>query len=822
MKKRAYFLALPAMILGLGSCGDKGETPTTIEPVEITEAAEAVPPITPEPLSEPVVLAPEPAAAPVVLTAEQRAEKLGFARHLPPGTEAMITFHNGADTAKRLESSKLWEVVQGMGGMMFGGGMGGMDDMDFDFEMDEDFAIPEEGEEDAVEDEGRGLEGAAIGAALGAALGEEAGEVGDDDDLDIDGMFLDDMEMREPVGPGTMLGTEFGIAMGATSGVQAASALNLYARYSYLQTRAMARGLVAAAKTGDIAAMSEALEEFSETGLPELLADPEGGIGLLEGMQMPPLYIYFRLPEESRDNAALEIASMIEYLGMAEDMVAPIEFEKAGGSFAGYRVIGAAIAESMEEGREAMTETLDDEMIDRLIATVAAKDMIVVSGVVGDYVVIFAGSSEEDFALVEDVNSSMLAGTTLAHTDAFHDKQLAAVMHGEAEMIKLMVEASGGMAELANAVREGISGEEGLGDTRDLEAMLRIAAERELTLRKMTTTETFGVVAYLEDGLMVESFGGTDQGAFDWQSTATLGALGDSPDVVLFANMTSDAAYDAASRAYLEALVETAYALAMKLSEFSIDGMEDYLPMVGVFDEKLRPELAGIWAALSGSFAEGLGAEKAFVMDLKGGMPALPGVPQPVVDNARFARISMIAPVTDREKLAASWTEINAATTRLMAAVSEMAEKDIPMPKPLSSQNDGYTSWFIALPFTDNDFIPSATIGDDWFVASTSTNHAIQLINEAKAEPTAETRTGVMFRMNFVAMQDFARETLKVIEENGEAIFGGEDTFAFENFEEQKEMIGSLIEAMDDLDSLSTHTRREGGVLRSTLHLKTR
>jgi hypothetical protein len=822
MKTRAYLLALPAAFLALTSCGDKGGSPTTPEPTEVTEPSGTTE--TP-PVAEPIPAA-ETAAetvdiAPLVLTAEQRAETLGFARYLPADTEAFVSFHNGADAAKRTQGLKIWEVFESMGGMMMGGMMGpgpGFDEMDFEFEMDEDFAIPE-GEEDAEEEPtGRALEGAALGAII----------AGDDEDGDFEGMFLEDMdmdmemEMRESVGPGTMLGTEFGIAMGPNTGIQAANALTAYTRYSYLRTRAMARGLVAAAKTGDKETFSEAMKEFSGAGFGELLSDPESGIAVFERMQMPPLYIHFRLPEEERENAALEIASMVEFLGMAEDMVTPVEFEKAGSTFAGYRLVGSAIAESMEEGRDTMSETLEEETIDQLIAAVAAKDLVVVSGVLGEYVVLFVGASVDDFALVEDLGSSILAGPALAHTDAFHDRPLAAVMHGEAAMIKRMLDASGGMADLANAVRDGISGEEGLGDTRDLEAMLRIAAERELALRQMTTTETFGMVAFFEDGLKVESFGGTDQGALDWETPASLGALGDSPDVFIFANMTSDAAYDAASRAYLEVLVETAYALAMKLSEYPIEGMEEQIAMIGMFDEKLRPEVAAIWTALNSSFAEGLGAEKAFVVDLKGGMPALPGIPQAVVDSGRFIRASMIAPVTDREKLAGSWTEINAAATRLMAVVSELADKDIPMPKPMSAKNDGYTSWFINLPFTDNDFIPSATIGDDWFVASTSTNHAMELIGQANAVPSAEVRNGATFRMNFVAMQEFARETMKVMEEHKAELFGGEDSMPHEQFEEQKEMIGSLIDALDDLDSLSTHTRRENGVLRSTLHFKTR
>jgi acyl transferase domain-containing protein len=58
--------------------------------------------------------------------------------------------------------------------------------------------------------------------------------------------------------------------------------------------------------------------------------------------------------------------------------------------------------------------------------------------------------------------------------------------------------------------------------------------------------------------------------------------------------------------------------------------------------------------------------------------PAIPGVPQPVVDEAKFPRISMIAPVKDRAKLKASWEKMNTSATGILAKMSEMTGNDVP------------------------------------------------------------------------------------------------------------------------------------------------
>ena len=92
---------------------------------------------------------------------------------------------------------------------------------------------------------------------------------------------------------------------------------------------------------------------------------------------------------------------------------------------------------------------------------------------------------------------------------------------------------------MTNGLRDGLAGADGLGDTRDLEAMFKIVAEREAALRKLVGNDSLGMVAFFEEGLKIESFGGTDNGMVDWKSPNKLARLGDSEDVLLFADMTT-------------------------------------------------------------------------------------------------------------------------------------------------------------------------------------------------------------------------------------------------------------------------------------------
>jgi hypothetical protein len=765
MKQRAIWMMVPAVALGLGACNKKQEVKAPDAAAPVAAAAQTETPAPP----------PAPAVKTATLSAEERAAKLGFVKHLPQDTEVVMAFHNGSKSADRIKSSKIWKLVEsemGMGMMGEGGDLEPAGE-----EMEEDLPPLPEAEQDAVVEP------------------------------------ENELEMPEPMGPAALLGTEFTVALGKSAGEQTGNLLTLNRRMSYFQMRMLAKAVVASAKSGDFSSMQETMaNQYGPELLKDLIADPDSGTALFEKMKMPPLYFAFRTSASDRESAAQQLASLTENIAMIGETVEPIEVEKAGQKFAGQMVSGAKISAAMAEDREEMDEMLDPAVVDKIIASVAKKDLVVVSGTIGDYAVLFIGSSTDDMNFAADTASSMVASDTLAFADPYASKELAAVIYGQEKALDTLMANAGGLSDMAAGLRDGLAGSEGLGDTRDLEALLRMVGERETALRKLAGNDALGLVAFFEDGLKIESHGGTDNGAVDWKSPNKLASLGDSEDVVMFANMTSDAAYNEKMRDYLEALMETVYAASMKITELPMEdeSMAQFKDMAKTFDTKFRPDLVEMWDAFSGEFGGSLGEESALIIDLSGTMPAIPGVPQPVVDEAKFPRISMVAPVTDRAKLAASWQKMNTTTTNILAKISEMTGEDIPMQKPISSDKDGFTTWFFSMPFFNDDFMPSVTVGDKWFAASTSKNQALDLIN--KADKGGETRTGLWFTVNFNALRKFSAETVKMLDKNKEDL--GMDADDLKN-------ASKIIEAMEDMDKLTVHARREGGVLRSSVHFKT-
>ena len=154
-----------------------------------------------------------------------------------------------------------------------------------------------------------------------------------------------------------------------------------------------------------------------------------------------------------------------------------------------------------------------------------------------------------------------------------------------------------------------------------------------------------------------------------------------------------------------------------------------------------------------------------------------------------------------------------------MGEVSKMMERDQAMPKPMSSKDNGLITWFFAGPLFTDDFAPSVTLDDKWFVASTSKNLAVDLAKQAGS--SASGKTGAFMRVDFDALRACAEHWVKAVDENKDAIFENNPS-AGEDFTENKKMITDGLKAFVEMDELTLHSREESGISRSTIHLKTR
>jgi hypothetical protein len=632
---------------------------------------------------------------------------------------------------------------------------------------------------------------------------------------------LEGMDPEEQMGEGAaeagkFLGQEIFIATGKGTAPQLANLIKLNQRSSYYQMRMMTQALAAGMGEGDLSG----LESASDTAMMEMAQELGKEMATIESAAMPPLLLGIKAAdEESLKMAEQQIVSSLEQLPqMAGEAAKPIEFTKGGATFKGYKLSGAFFAEQMEAARADIEEMLKPEDVDRLLATLKTKNLAIASGTVDGYLMLFVGDNEEACPLVDKVEDSLAANDAISFVDGYQGKKLAGFVYGEQGLAKAMV--TGTFKDFALGIRDGLTGAENMGDTRELASLLEALGDKEDALLALAKTEALGGLIVLEDGVKFELFGGTDRGASDLEASHSLAGLGASDDVLLFGSWVSNPEYGKRAREYGETFVETAYALAEKIAGLELGEESEFAGFqqgFAMFDEKFRADALSMWGALS-TAEGGLGSEGAIVVDLKGTMPPLPGVPQELVDAGKFPRVSLVAPVTDRAKLKEAWTGLDGSLRNVLKTVSELAGEDMPMQKPISSEKDGMTTWFFSMPFFTEDFMPSVTVGDKWFVVSSSKLQALDLA--AAAGQSAGERKGVWLELDFDTLRKFTGDWLTLLEKEGEGALGGPEQFAA--FKEQLPRIRKGLEAFEEFDQLSVSERREGGRLRTSLHIKVR
>jgi hypothetical protein len=562
-----------------------------------------------------------------------------------------------------------------------------------------------------------------------------------------------------------------------------------------------------------------------------LIGDPKGGMGVLEKAQMPPLTLGFKVSDEEKRGQLFEIAAqgigaMLEEIGPdGEGFAEAVNLERAGSKFTGLRIKGEELVASMPpDVKEGLAQFMDAATVDKLMKILESKNIVMAIGVHENYLVGFLGSSADDLQIAASPAESLLSRPEAAFMKSFAGKRLLSF----ATVSKELQDSSKGRSifgSMATGLKEGLAETEAFGDLQDLEVLLGLIAEQERAILNLHTFTPGGSVAFLEEGLKIEVFGGADVPNVDLDTPRRYAGLGKDDGVFLFANWVSNPSYTEKALEYVETLGQTIYLAARQLARMDLPDeiaadFEEMTDGFGMFDEQIRPHFLELWSGLRGDLVAGLGEEGAVVVDLKGALPTVPGLPQLVVDEGKAPRIAMLAPIKDKKKLGDSWDNAEKALNGILKIVSEMTGENIPMQRPMSSEKNDLKTWFFPFPFQTDDFVLNVSVDEKNFFASTSKSYIQDLsakLEKAEVDPAAK---GAYFNVNFAALNAYLNDWIKLVEEKQDDIFG-EGSPDAEDIMEALPMVKKAVAGLGELKNIRGHTRKEDGVLRTSVHFRT-
>ena len=722
---------------------------------------------------------PPPAVSDAEVSPAQRAAKLGFAQYLPANVSAYSAVINGSSVIDRM-----WKTP--------------------------------------------------VGAVIKERLEEE-------------GISFDDLSDPQAQMSGILqlgaaqYGEDYFVAYGESAPKVSKEVIEFSDRMSYYVGRM-------AVYAGNAAVAGKLFEENVHPNklLTELFTKPLKGlpanfIHMFREVDMPSYYQGVKVSgEDSRALVRDQLEAVPNFFSMIEVGVEPLVVERGGAQFEGYKFSGKKMQEELAEGQGGMRLVLEpglkqfgmsQQEIDEFIKLIEAKTIVALVGEVHGYVVLFMGSSEDDFVLVDDVEDSLCASDKIKFTDDYLDNDLFTYGFSDGGMgydlsaIEKICYKLGG--SFAKGLSDQLAESDSLGNTQEIEVILDNIDKQARGLAAMFKEADAGYVAYLEDGIKVEMQGGSNMPQYDMQSAHTLAPISQGKGQVLFANWATDPQYNEGLMTLIDRFVEVSYLMSKQVlpllaSRAAADeGNADFIQYnasLQMFDQMFSKDLLDVWQALRTNMAEGLGAETALVIDVNGSLPKVPMLPKAIIEGGKMPRVAYVSTVDDREKLQASWTRLNTALESLLKKASEMTGAEIPMQVPMSSEKDGLKTWFVPIPFQNDDFVPSVSVSDDLFFATTSKRFAEGLSSLA-AKGGGESRQGVWLDVDMKVLHSYAEQWLKLIEENAAEFMSDVE---LEDFNANKEMIETTLSALGMMDSLTYHMRQEDGVTRTSMHLKTK
>ncbi|SHJ27719.1 hypothetical protein SAMN02745181_1633 [Rubritalea squalenifaciens DSM 18772] len=547
----------------------------------------------------------------------------------------------------------------------------------------------------------------------------------------------------------------------------------------------------------------------------------EGILEVFEKSSMPAIYLGFKVSDQKKRAALLgQIQGWTTEILDEQDVALLTATESdLGDGFKGVTLEGGLLAEQITgDVEEMLHKRVGKELTEKYKKIIAKKNCVMMAGSFKDYIVIFMGDSKEQLKFAESPSQSILVNKDMAFAKKFADKDLLGLIYSSEDLQKASVGKSSSLGTMALGVKAGLEEAEGFGDTRVLELLLEDLADCEKAVLSMEKGARLGAVAYLEDGFKFELFGGSNVPSQDFTTGRALASMTEGDDVLFSANWVSNPVYMERLMEYTDSLGATSYHLAKQVVEMDVEDQDfrTFSSNFQMFDGMLREDLLQVWKALRVDLAKGLGSESALVVDIKGTLPTIPGIPKPLLENGTVPRISYVSTVDDRQKVGQSWDKLNVSVESILAKISQMTGKNIPMQKPFKSTNEGLTSYTFPIPSTHQNCTPAAVVSDELFFLTSSPDFSTELSKKYDKSKLAD--PGATMTLDFEVLQKWAQQWYDLVDKHGEEFMSESEMDDFN--EEVKPQVDKLFKAMDELDHLKIHTRMEEGELRSSLHLK--
>ena len=530
-------------------------------------------------------------------------------------------------------------------------------------------------------------------------------------------------------------------------------------------------------------------------------------------IELPPLIIGFKTDKPAdlvKDLLPEEMMKKVAESATITDMTTADGLSFKVITFDGAKLVTKQMQEDTLSHLPADLEADVKVSVEQIFESIQAKKFVFAVGSSANNVLFACGKSIDHLKFVSEPGDSVLANPEMNWLAPHAEKNLIAIAYANAAVMTGMSDdlpITPMIRGVVSAMKENKLFKDTAGK---LDKQLGELATLETAVYSRQSTSMVAA-AWWDKGLHAESFGGPKPKAFVQTGPLKFARFLETPGVVFGMSFQRNMDYEKAVRSWMEKIIGMTYTAAKDLVQsgaFGKDGGQQF----AMFDQMVLPTALKIYEADRNLNEKGLAGEMGFVLDVNGKMPPLPMMP-PEAKGTKFPRITSMFDVSDRKQVGDAWktmsdsiADLNKAMTGAGAGsggpgLNPAAAADLVSSlQPISSDKNGMTTWFYALPFFSGDLLPCASINDKLLLVSTSKDGAESFAADV-GKPTPTKVEGLIWKLDVGALTDFLASA---------AVLSPTQT------PEQKKEMKQTLRWMKPFRAMRGHTFQENGQLHNT------
>ena len=520
----------------------------------------------------------------------------------------------------------------------------------------------------------------------------------------------------------------------------------------------------------------------------------------IAALEVPPVLLALNAGKQKEMLQTLIGQGLNELPGEVTDKLEAGKFEAGGASFDSFTLRAGKLLDDDDKAdmeREFGKAFGDEEKGKALVKKLQSKSVEIAWGWLGTHFIVSIGQDHSHVKFVTAAESVLTHPDVAARAAQVAGKNPIGFTYTSQKALRALGELGGIFDMLAGYAELGKKA----GAPINLDNVIKELHALDAKADALWPNDADAAVGALwwDGGLHAEGWGGAKPRGLDASKPLTLPSLAGDKTFIMLAGRSDDAFSDKVWQ-----FIEDAGVAIFSIYEKDVKSQlpDDVRQGAAMGEAFGLPMVKELWKSVM-NFRGAMGPESAFLVNLDGAMPEIPGanIPHDIAAKGRIPRMAWISGMKDRAKLGEAWGGLKSLIGTVAALAAAQSGVNIKT-EPVAKKDGDVEMFGFELPMDLGDVWPHAAVTPTQYFMSTSPSFTKELA--AKAPAAVSPALGMKAQVNFPALWDLGTHWAELIPTQPE----------------EGEMIQFALGLLRCIGSLDVQCGEDAGQAHSKLHWK--